>query len=75
MNTPYYTLVVYDIDHNKWYAEFGDYDKSVVQDEMNDLNYGYQSILKKNMKIIKTSVDQSEINKAIDIVNGSKNNV
>jgi len=71
MNTPYYTLVVYDIDHNKWFAEFGDYDKSVVQDEMDDLSYGYQSILKKNMKIIKTGVEQSEINRAIDIANGS----
>ena len=67
----YYTLVVYNIDHNKWYSEFGDYDKSVVQDEMNDLNEGYQSILKKNMKIIKTSDNQSEINRAIDIANGS----
>ena len=70
MNIPYYTLVVYDIDHNMWYAEFGDYDKSVVQDEMDDLSYGYQSILKKNMKIIKTSVDQTEINRAINIANG-----
>ena len=70
MNTPYYTLVVYDIDHNMWYAEFGDYDKSVVQDEMDDLSYGYQSILKKNMKIIKTGVEQPEINRAIDIANG-----
>jgi len=67
----YYTLAVYDIEHNMWYAEFGDYDKSVVQDEMNDLNEGYQSILKKNMKIIKTSVEQTEINRAIDIANGS----
>jgi len=71
MNTPYYTLVVYDIENNMWYAEFGDYDKSVVQDEMDDLSYGYQSILKKNMKIIKTSVDQTEINRAINIANGS----
>jgi hypothetical protein len=70
MNTPYYTLVVYDTEHNMWYAEFGDYDKSVVQDEMDDLSYGYQSILKKNMKIIKTSVDQTEINRAINIANG-----
>lgn len=70
MNKPYYTLVVYDVDHNKWYAEFGDYDKSVVEDEMEDLNHGYQSILKKNMKIIKTSVDQNEINSAIDVANG-----
>ena len=67
----YYTLAVYDIEHNMWYAEFGDYDKSVVQDEMDDLSYGYQSILKKNMKIIKTSVEQTEINRAIDIANGS----
>ena len=67
----YYTLAVYDIEHNMWYAEFGDYDKSVVQDEMNDLNEGYQSILKKNMKIIKTSVEQTEINRAINIANGS----
>jgi len=71
MTTPYYTLVVYNIDNNKWYSEFSDYDKSVVQDEMNDLNEGYQSILKKNMKIIKTSDNQSEINRAIDIANGS----
>ena len=70
MNTPYYTLVVYDTEHNMWFAEFGDYDKSVVQSEMDDLSYGYQSILKKNMKIIKTNVEQPAINRAIDIANG-----
>jgi hypothetical protein len=72
MTNTYYTLAIYNIENNRWYAEFGDYDKSIVQDEMNDLSEGYQAILKKNMKIIKTSDNQSEINRAIDIANGSK---
>ena len=67
----YYTLAVYSIDHSKWFVEFGDYDRSLVNEEMEYLNEGYQAILKKNMKIIKTSDDQSEINRAIDIANGS----
>ena len=66
----YYSLFVYDVDHNKWYQEFGDYDKQTVLEEMEDLNYGYQGILKKNMKIVKTSDDQKSINQMLDKANG-----
>ena len=57
----YYTLFVYNADHNKWYQEFGDYDKQTVKDEMDDLKHGYQGILKKHMKIVKSSEDKQDV--------------
>mgnify|MGYP003132001348 FL=1 len=66
MTKPYYTLVAYNLEHDRWYSEFGDYDKSVVQDELDDMNQGYQGISKRHLKIIKTdSDDQRTINTVI----------
>jgi len=68
--TNYYTLMVYEVEHNKWFNHFGDYDKDVVKDEMDDLANGYEGLLKKNMKIVKSSDDQNEIDLMLKKANG-----
>ena len=68
--TNYYTLFVYEQDHGRWYNHFGDYDKEVVADEMDDLNHGWEGILLKNMRIVKTPDDQSAIDAVLDKLNG-----
>ena len=66
----YYTLFVYEQDHQRWFNYFGDYDKETVADEMQDLNYGYEGIMMKHMQIIKTSDQQTDIDAALDKLNG-----
>ena len=66
----YYTLFVYEPDHQRWYNHFGDYDKETVADEMDDLNYGWDGILMKHMRIISTPDDQTAIDAALDKLNG-----
>lgn len=67
----YYTLFVYELEHQKWFNYFGDYDKNVVIDEMDDLYQNlYHGILKQHMRIVKTSDDQTEIDAALDKLNG-----
>ena len=66
----YYTLCVYEPDHDKWFIHFGDYDKETVADEMQDLNYGYDGIMMKHMRIVKTPDDQSAIDAVLDKLNG-----
>ena len=66
----YYTLFVYEQDHGRWYNHFGDYDKETVADEMQDLNYSYDGIMMKHMRIVKTSDDQTHIDAALDKLNG-----
>ena len=70
MKKAYYTLMVYNTEHNKWYQEFGDYSKAVVRSELEHLNEGYEGILKQNMKIVKSGDTQSEIDSIINKVNG-----
>jgi len=70
MKKAYYILMVYNTEHNKWYQEFGDYDKSVVQSEFEHFPEGYEGILKKNMKIVKSGDTQSEIDSIINKANG-----
>lgn len=66
----YYTLFVYEQDHDKWFNHFGDYDNAVVIDEIKDLNYGWDGIKLKHMRIVKTSDDQTDIDAALDKLNG-----
>lgn len=68
----YYTLFVYEQDHQRWFNHFGDYDKGTVADEMYDLNQGYDGIMMKHMQIIKTSDQQAEIDAALNILNNGK---
>ena len=66
----YYTLCVYEPDHDKWFNHFGDYELDVVADEKQDLNYGWDGILMKHMRIISTPDDQTAIDAALDKLNG-----
>lgn len=69
----YYTLFVYEKHtqmHGQWVNYFGDYDKDVVQDEADDLHFGWNSIQRKNMRIVKTSDQQTDIDAALDKLNG-----
>jgi len=66
----YYTLFVYELEHQKWFNYFGDYDKETVADEMDDLNYGWDGIAMKYMRIVKTSDDQTDIDAVLDKLNG-----
>ena len=66
----YYTLCVYEPQHDKWFIHFGDYELDVVADEKQDLNYGWDGIPMKHMQIVKTSDQQSDIDAALDKLNG-----
>lgn len=66
----YYTLFVYEPDHQRWYIHFGDYNNAVVADEFDDIGYGWDGIPMKHMQIIKTSDDQKEIDAALNKLNG-----
>ena len=66
----YYTLFVYEPDHQRWYNHFGDYELDVVADEKQDLNYGWDGIPIQYMRIVKTSDDQTDIDAALDKLNG-----
>ena len=67
----YYTLCVYELEHQKWFNYFGDYDRQTVIDERDDLHENlYHGILKQHMRIVKTSDQQTDIDAALDILNG-----
>ena len=67
----YYTLFVYELENQKWYNYFGDYDKNVVIDERDDLHENlYHGILKQHMCIVGTRDDQASIDAALDKLNG-----
>ena len=68
--TKYYTLFVYEPDHQRWYNYFGDYDKQTVIDERDDMHNGWDGLLKQHMCIVKTSDDQTDIDAALDKLNG-----
>ena len=68
--TKYYTLFVYEPDHQRWYNYFGDYDKQVVIDERDDMHNGWDGILKQHMCIVQTRDDQTAIDAALDKLNG-----
>jgi len=67
----YYTLFVYELEHQKWFNYFGDYEKQTVIDECDDLYENlYHGILKQHMRIVKTSDQQTDIDAALDKLNG-----
>jgi len=68
--TKYFTLFVYEQEHQKWFNYFGAYDKQTVIDERDDLNQGYDGILKQHMTIVQTRDDQNSIDWALDKLNG-----
>ena len=66
----YYTLCVYEPQHDKWFIHFGDYELDVVADEKQEMNYGWDGIPMKHMRIVKTSDQQADIDAALDKLNG-----
>lgn len=62
--TKYYTLFVFDTDQNLWFEEFGDYDREAVDFEAEEIRYGYRSMPKKHIKIVRTNDHQDEIDAA-----------
>lgn len=63
----YYTLVLRDDGDRRWRPEFGDYDRSSVQAEME--SYTEHAYLKKNAKIITSGDKQAEIDAAVAQLN------
>jgi hypothetical protein len=65
MAKQYFTLVIFE--NGSWAPQFGDYVRSVVQDERDD--YREHDVLLKHMKIIKTTDDQASIDSAVAQLN------
>lgn len=64
----YYTLAIrYS---GGWTNDFGDWDRTVVAQELEDRRYGYDATLKKDMRIIATyGGEQVDIDAAIATLN------
>ena len=59
----YYTLLIkYE---NKWFIEFGDYDRQVVEEEAEEFNHRLKQ------KIITTSDSQPEIDRVVNELNNT----
>ncbi len=71
MPKPYYILVSRGDDSgNIWAIEFGDYDRSVVKDELTDLKDGHHQIASKDLRILRVSDDtQTAIDEAVRQLN------
>jgi len=61
----YYTLAIRE--SGQWGAQFGDYDRDVVLQEIEDC---YSDVLAKNRKIILTGTSHQAIDAAIAALNG-----
>ena len=67
--TTYYILAVYHINKNKWFLDYGDYDKSNVEYEVYTLTNSDWNVKRKHTKIIKTLDDQQSIENEINKLN------
>ena len=65
----YFTLVCYDIHLARWYPDFGDYEKDVVVQELQDRADSSDGPLKKHMRVITTGSRQAEIDRAVEQMN------
>lgn len=65
----YFTLIEHD--GSAWHAQFGDYDRATVVDEMGDIlnSAGHVGSRKVNVRIITSGDTQSEIDAAIAAYN------
>lgn len=62
MSHRYFTLLARD-ENGQWAIEFGDYNRGVVQDELEDyLDHDYR---RSNLKIVETLDDQASIYAAV----------
>lgn len=62
----YYTMIVKEAGE-KWSAQFGDYDKEVVKQEVEDEKHNWEKGTK--FRIIKTGAKQSDIDSYIEELN------
>ena len=70
MNKPYFILAVRWQDGGKWFAEFGDYSKSVVEQERRDMLDGYDAPKARNAKVVRAANgSQAAYNAAMDALN------
>jgi hypothetical protein len=51
MSRPYFMLFVRE--DGVWVPEFGDYERQIVVDEMEDYHHGYRNVKKKDMKVMR----------------------
>lgn len=63
----YYTVLVRDDEHSRWQIHFGDYNKTVAEQERDDISDRHY--LKKNTRIITTTPGQTAIDAAVDRLN------
>jgi hypothetical protein len=73
---PYFTLLERDHPGDRWAIAFGDYQRSVVAQEMDDLRYaafptGRRTKNGREWKIIRTSDGQKEIEAEVARINGA----
>ena len=70
MARTYYTACIRDRD-GVWAPQFGDYDRAVVVEEMEDWHdaTGLHGSKRRDMKIITTGPKQADINAAVDALN------
>ena len=67
--TTYYILAVYHTNKNKWFLDYGDYDKSNVEYEVYTLTHSDWNVKRKHTKIIKTLDNQQSIENEINKLN------
>lgn len=63
----YYTLVARDSKADKWAPQFGDYDREVVEQEMEDQKDSETFAF---FKVISSGASQAEIDAAVSKLNG-----
>ncbi len=66
---PYHTLLLREQQGQPWSIEFGDYDRTVVDQEMRDRKDAYDHTRKRKYLIITTGETEAEIRTAVDAMN------
>jgi hypothetical protein len=69
MAKPYYTLLSLAPDSSRWLIEFGDYSRSCVVDERNDMKGAHNYVKRTVFKIIKTQPGQCNIDAKVAALN------
>lgn len=68
---PYHTLLLREGKGEPWSIEFGDYDRKVVDQEMQDRKEAYDHTRKRKYQIITTGETEAEIRAAVAAINNS----
>lgn len=67
MSKSYFTLATRE-DDGLWYAQFGDYDRDVVKQELDDYADG-GSYRRKDMRVVVTGDDQASVERGVRRLN------